>query len=159
MGTEAEEALSSFLRGISQLHLSQMRENVLPRLKTAEEKRRALRSTMALDYLHSKNVRRKILLAADTAALAANADAAATSQANAAMRSCDAQIQQVSIGAGPMAATGGADFNQNVTGALAGGEQHGQHGLYPQAYQANLLAQHQSQQLQQQQAAALLQHR
>ena len=48
---EADEALSSFLRGISQIRLSQMRENVLPRLKTGEEKRRVLRSTMALDYL------------------------------------------------------------------------------------------------------------
>ena len=144
MGAEAEEALSSFLRGISQIRLSQMRENVLPRLKTAEEKRRALRSTMALDYLHSKNVRRKILIAADAGALASNAEVAATSQANAAMRNCDAQIQQVSIGAGPMASTGTAEFNQNVTGALGGGEQHGQHGLYPQAYQANFLAQHQA---------------
>ena len=93
MGAEAEEALSSFLRGISQIRLAQMRENVLPRLKTAEEKRRVLRSTMALDYLHSKNVRRKILVATDTGAPATNAEIAATTQVNTAMRNCDAQIQ------------------------------------------------------------------
>ena len=92
---------------MSQIRLSQMRDNVLPRLKTADEKRRVLRSTMALDYLQSKNVRKKII---EETSVRTDANMAA----NAAMLNYDAQIQQVSIAGGTMAATGKSPQKLNL---------------------------------------------
>ena len=57
---DTDAAFSSFLRGISKIRMAQMGENVLPHLSTLEEKRRVLRSTMALDYLQARNVHKKV---------------------------------------------------------------------------------------------------
>ena len=57
---DVDLALSSFLRGVSKIRISSILENVLPQIKTAKEKKRVLRSTMALDYLQSKTVRRRL---------------------------------------------------------------------------------------------------
>ena len=53
------EALSSFLRGFTYLRLCEKGETYLSSLKNEQEKQRAVRSTMALDYLMNKHAQKR----------------------------------------------------------------------------------------------------